>query len=64
MSVKGGNTEISHAGDGRRKRAEILQNYWPGWFKIKEDGRVAPSRIWRTFTQQPSNELKSEIRFD
>jgi len=57
MKMKGGNTEISHGGDGRRKRSENLQKQWPGIFKLTEQyGRVKvkPSRIWRTFKQRPS----------
>lgn len=54
--MKGGNTEISHAGDGRQKRSERLQEYWPNTFKLrrnrKGEVRVAPSRIWSTFTQE------------
>jgi hypothetical protein len=54
--IKGGNTEISHGGNRRLLRSQALEKYWPGWFKITEQyGRVkvAPSRIWKTFQQEP-----------
>lgn len=54
--IKGGNTEISHGGNRRLLRSQRLAEYWPGWFKVTEQyGRVkiAPSRIWRTFKQEP-----------
>jgi hypothetical protein len=60
--LKGGNTEISHGGNRRLLRSQKLAEYWPGWFKITEQyGRVkvAPSRIWKTFTQDPI--LKGEL---
>lgn len=54
--IKGGNTEISHGGNRRLLRSQKLSEYYPGWFKVTEQyGRVkiAPSRIWRTFKQEP-----------
>jgi hypothetical protein len=54
--MPGGNTEISHAGDGRLRRSKKLQEFWPGYFKIykkKEEWRIRPSRIWKLFTQKP-----------
>ena len=56
--IKGGNTEISHGGNRRLLRSQALQKYWPGWFTITEQyGRVkvAPSRIWKTFKQEPKH---------
>jgi hypothetical protein len=56
MKMQGGNTEISHANGGREKRAIATQAQWPNVFKLKEskDGpRLAPSRVWSTFTQRP-----------
>lgn len=55
--MKGGNTEISYGGDGRKKRSEGLQKNWPNIFKTKIDGngetRIKPSRIWKSFPQRP-----------
>tara|TARA_Y100000310_G_scaffold325015_1_gene387813 strand:+ start:1762 stop:2559 length:798 start_codon:yes stop_codon:yes gene_type:complete len=56
MAMKGGNTEISHGGEGRRKRSEELQKQWPGIFELTEQyGRVKvkPNRIWQKFKQRP-----------
>lgn len=56
MKMSGGNTEISHANGGREKRAIATQKQWPDVFSLKEskDGpRLAPSRIWSSFTQRP-----------
>lgn len=57
MSQTGGNTEISHAGDGRLKRSLVLQKLWPNIFRLgtRKDGsaKVNPSRIWKSFKQRP-----------
>ena len=56
MSMKGGNTEISHGGDGRENRSIGLQKMWPDIFYLTEQyGRikVKPSRIWSKFSQRP-----------
>ena len=55
MKMKGGNTEIHHAGTGRLQRAEGLMEQWAGIFKLKDSAtgpRIAPTRIWSTFQQQ------------
>jgi hypothetical protein len=55
-TMSGGNTEISHAGDGRLQRSLRLQELWPNTFKIVEkkgQHRIAPSRIWQSFEQIP-----------
>lgn len=60
MTMKGGNTEIHHAGTGRIDRAVALQAQWPGIFKLKDSPtgpRIAPSRIWSTFPQQPAETI-------
>jgi len=54
MKMKGGNTDTTYAGDGRLKRAQGLQKYWPNQFKIREKyGKIgiAPSQVWKKFTQ-------------
>jgi hypothetical protein len=60
MKLKGGNTEISHGGDGRLKRSLALQKQWPGVFKLTEhfeneqrNVKIAPSQVWKRFSQQP-----------
>lgn len=55
-SMKGGNTEISYAADGRAVRSLGLQSKYPGYFKVTtQHGRIkiSPSRIWNTFKQRP-----------
>ena len=56
MTMKGGNTDVIHAGDGRLKRSLKLQELWPNTFKIIEKNgqhRIAPSRVWASFEQIP-----------
>lgn len=57
MAIKGGNTDTSHAGDGRMKRSLKLQEYWPeANFEITNQyGRtkIKPSRIWKSYVHQP-----------
>ena len=56
MKMTGGNTEISHAGNGRLVRSQALADAWPMAFKIvQKDGRtrIAPSKIWASFQQTP-----------
>jgi hypothetical protein len=56
MKMTGGNTEISHAGNGRLVRSQALVDAWPMAFKIvHKDGRtrIAPSKIWASFQQTP-----------
>ena len=65
MKVKGGNTEITYAGNGRLNRSLKLQSDWPqAHFKLTEQyGRVKikPSRIWRTFSQVPMTGTEQTI---
>jgi hypothetical protein len=54
--MKGGNTEISHGGDGRLRRAQKLCDTWPGGFSIVwKNGlpKVHPLRVWGRFKQRP-----------
>jgi hypothetical protein len=54
--MKGGNTEISYGGDGRKKRVEGLCKQWPGGFKIIiKNGvpKVHPVKAWIRFKQRP-----------
>lgn len=63
MTMAGGNTEISHAGDGRLKRSLKLQEYWPNAFKIVEkkgEMRIAPSKVWASFTQRPKRKNEGD----
>jgi hypothetical protein len=56
MAMKGGNTEISYAANGRTLRSEALVKKYPGWFKIKEQydrSKISPSRIWSSFKHKP-----------
>lgn len=54
--MKGGNTEVSHGGDGRLRRAQKLCKDWPGGFSIVyKNGipKVHPLRVWQRFKQRP-----------
>jgi len=56
MKMTGGNTEISHGGNGRFLRSQALIEAWPQAFKmIEKNGghRIAPSKIWSSFLQVP-----------
>ena len=57
MTIKGGNTDTSHAGDNRMKRSLKLQEYWPqANFQITNQyGRtkIKPSNIWKRFVHGP-----------
>ena len=59
--MKGGNTEISHGGNGRLLRAQQLCKDWPGGFKIVYKNGVPkaqPMRVWGRFKRRPI--LKNE----
>lgn len=64
MSQKGGNTDMHFADNGRYKLYLQIMKDFPGWFEFKDKptkGGVLsakPSRIWKTFKQQPK--LKEE----
>ena len=51
---KGGNTDITYAGNGRHIRATALEQKYPGWFETYTDDsgvyRVKPSRIWKRYS--------------
>lgn len=54
--MKGGNTEISHGGDGRLLRAKMLCAQWPDCFSIRwKNGlpKVHPLGVWSRFKQRP-----------
>lgn len=57
MTVKGGNTDSEHAGQGRMIRSVQLQKDWPqANFKIgfkHNRVKIFPSKVWRTFKQVP-----------
>ena len=59
MKQKGGNTDLEYVGDRREKLYEKIIADYPGWFQFRDKRNsrgiltVKPSRIWKTFTQQP-----------
>lgn len=61
MSMKGGNTEISHANGGRERRSIATAKMWPGALSLKHEYgsvRLAASRIWSKFPQRPTLRAK------
>ena len=61
--MKGGCAEIDYAGDNRLKRYVALQKKYPGRFEITEQygrAKLKPSRIWKSFPQQPQK-IKDEL---
>ena len=65
MSMKGGNTEISHSGDKRLQRSLTLINDWPGCFKLGEKKSrvcIKPSRVWKTFKQIPTSNKEGILK--
>ena len=53
--LRGGCTDSDYVDKGREQACRDLVEHWPGSFKInpKDPSRIAPSRIWDTFNQQP-----------
>lgn len=54
MRLKGGNTDEFISG-GLHSRQVALMNKYPGKFAFKPDGKLKPSRIWKTFNQRPEH---------
>lgn len=65
MTIKGGNTDSEHAGDGRMKRSLQLQSDWPqAKFQITNQYnrvKIKHSRIWQTFKQMPLKEKETNL---
>jgi hypothetical protein len=56
MSMKGGHTTSTYAGNGRTINQQNLIKQWPGLFELTTQyGRtkIKPSRIWSKFSQVP-----------